>query len=198
MTEIILASTSAIRQQMLRAACVPYRAEAARLDEAAIRASLESEGARPRDIADALAEGKARKVAGREPSALVIGCDQVLELDGRVFGKPADLDEARAQLAELSGKTHKLHSAAVIYESGQPVWRHVGEARLTMREISPEWGAEYLERNWQSIRESVGCYKLEEEGVRLFARVEGSGFTIMGLPLVELLAYLTLRGVLPG
>ena len=198
MTPIILASTSATRQSMLRDAGVSFEAHPARIDEDAIRTAMESEDAKPRDIADALAEGKARKIGLRHHDAYVIGCDQVLDLDGTILSKPKDPDEARAHLDALAGKTHKLLSAAVIYHEGEPVWRVVGEARLTMREISPQWRDDYIDRNWESIRESVGCYKIEEEGVRLFARVEGSSFTVMGLPLVEILSYLTLRGALPG
>ncbi|MGH1330089.1 MAG: Maf family protein [Paracoccaceae bacterium] len=195
---LILASTSAIRQIMLRNACVEFEARPARIDEDAIKASLLAEGAKPREIADALAEGKARKIAKKEPGALVLGCDQVLDLKGKLFSKPRSIEEAGAQLAELSGQTHKLLSAAVLYEEGKPVWRHIGEARLSMRILSPAYQADYLSRNWESIRSSVGCYKLEEEGVRLFARVEGSNFTVLGLPLVEFLSYLTLRGDLAG
>lgn len=195
---LILASTSAIRQSMLRNACVEFEAQPARIDEEAIKAALVAEGAKPRDVADALAEGKARKIAMKEPEALVLGCDQVLDLKGKLISKPRNIEEAAAQLAELSGQTHKLLSAAVLYEEGKPVWRHIGEARLTMRTLSPEYQADYIARNWESIRESVGCYKLEEEGVRLFARVEGSNFTVLGLPLVEFLSYLTLRGDLAG
>jgi septum formation protein len=195
---LILASTSAIRQTMLRSAGVEFEARPAKIDEETIKASLLAEGAKPREIADALAEGKARKIAMKEPGALVLGCDQVLDLKGKLFSKPRSIEEASAQLAELSGQTHKLLSAAVLYEEGKPVWRHIGEARLTMRSLSPEYQADYLARNWESIRSSVGCYKLEEEGVRLFARVEGSNFTVLGLPLVEFLSYLTLRGDLAG
>ena len=195
---LILASASAIRQKMLRDACVEFEALPARIDEEAIRASLLSEGARPREVADALAEGKARKLSSKHPEALVLGCDQVLDLKGQIFNKPRDQAEACAQLAQLSGQTHKLLSAAVIYDAGEPIWRHIGEARLTMRPLSAEWRDAYVARNWESIRHSVGCYKLEEEGVRLFARVDGSSFTVMGLPLVEILSYLTLKGVLPG
>ncbi|MFT6450606.1 MAG: septum formation protein [Halocynthiibacter sp.] len=183
---------------MLRSAGVEFEARPAKIDEETIKASLLAEGAKPREIADALAEGKARKIAMKEPGALVLGCDQVLDLKGKLFSKPRSIEEASAQLAELSGQTHKLLSAAVLYEEGKPVWRHIGEARLTMRSLSPEYQADYLARNWESIRSSVGCYKLEEEGVRLFARVEGSNFTVLGLPLVEFLSYLTLRGDLAG
>jgi septum formation protein len=193
---LILASASQIRRTLLERAGVLHEAMAARVDEPAIRESLGTEGAKPRDIADALAEAKARKQSLRHPDAMVIGCDQVLEFEGEALAKAETRAEAAAQLRRLSGKTHRLHSAVVICEGGQPVWRHVGIVRLTMRELSVPYLTGYLERNWESVRDCVGAYKLEEEGVRLFARVEGDYFTVLGLPLIELLGYLALRGVI--
>ncbi|MFZ1470919.1 MAG: Maf family protein [Paracoccaceae bacterium] len=194
---ILLASASEIRLSLLRAAQIPVQARPARIDEEAIRIALQSEGATARDLADTLAEMKARKVAEKVPDLLVLGCDQVLELAGKVFAKPDNLQEAHAQLQALRGQTHHLHSAAVLYENGQPVWRHVGKARLTMHNISDSYLDDYLTRNWDSIRHSVGCYKLEEEGVRLFSAIEGDHFTILGLPLLPLLSYLSTRGLIP-
>ncbi|PWR02888.1 septum formation protein Maf [Meridianimarinicoccus roseus] len=195
---LVLASASEIRRQMLLNAGVSVEAIPARVDEAAIRASLCAEGAPPRDIADALAEAKARKIGERHPERLVLGCDQVLAFKGEVFGKPIDLDEARAQIRRLSGDRHTLLSAAVLYCDAKPVWRHVGIVRLTMRTIGEAYLDDYLVRNWDSIRHSVGGYKLEQEGARLFSRIEGDYFTVLGLPLLELLSYLTLRGDIPG
>lgn len=191
---IVLASASEIRLTLLQAANVVATSRPARIDEESIRASLEAEGASPRDVADMLAEMKARKIAEKDPSALVLGCDQVLEMKGRVFAKPETPEEARAQLLDLRGKTHKLLSAAVLYEEAKPVWRFVGEARLTMRDFSDAYLDDYLARNWDSIRHAVGCYKLEEEGVRLFSSIQGDHFTILGLPLMPLLSYLGTRG----
>lgn len=196
MTELILASASAIRAELLARAGVEVACHAARIDEEAIRAALEAEGASPRDQADALAEMKARKVAGRFPGAVVIGCDQVLDFKGQVFGKPGDCAAARAQLLTLRGQTHKLLSAVVVYEGEKPVWRHVGEVRLTMREFSDDYLEAYLARNGASVLDSVGGYKLEEEGVRLFSAVQGDYFTVLGLPLVALLGYLAQRGMI--
>lgn len=196
MSEIILASQSKIRAELLCNAGLSVTCHPARIDEDAIRVALEAEGAHPRDQADALAEMKAQKVASRFPDAVVIGCDQVLDFKGKVFGKPADVDAARAQLLALSGQTHKLLSAVVLYEKGKPVWRHVGEVRLTMREISPAYLDAYLLRNGKSILDSVGGYKLESEGVRLFSRVDGDYFNVLGLPLLPLLGYLGQRGMI--
>lgn len=193
---MILASTSPTRLQMLRAAGLDPTTVAPRVDEATIRDALAAEGAHPRDIADTLAEMKARKVAEKHPTALVLGCDQVLALDRQTFAKPETQDDARQQLRQLRGKTHKLLSALVIYENAEPVWRFVGEARLTMHQFSDAYLDDYVTRNWDSIRHSVGCYKVEEEGVRLFSAITGDHFTILGLPLLPLLAWLGNRGMI--
>lgn len=197
-TDLILASGSATRAEMLRRARVPFRAVAPKMDEDALRDALIAEGAGPRDIADALAEAKARRIASKQPDALVIGSDQTLEFEDRCLAKPASPKDALFQLRRMRGHRHMLHSAAVVFEAGAPVWRHVGTARLHMREASDDWLADYVERNWDDIRHSVGGYLIESEGVRLFDRVEGDHFHILGLPLVEILSWLTMRGTLPG
>ncbi|MDB4052989.1 Maf family protein [Octadecabacter sp.] len=194
---IILASTSQIRSKLLDGAGVSHDVVASRIDEDSVKKALEAEGAPPRDIADTLAEMKARKIAEKGQGGLVIGCDQVLSLKGKVLSKPTTIEDARGQLNALRGETHQLLSAAVIYEDLKPVWRHVGVARLSMRDFSDDYCDDYLARNWDSIRWSVGGYKIEEEGIRLFRMVQGDTFTIQGLPLLELLSYLTLRGTLP-
>lgn len=193
-SKLILASCSSIRRQMLARAGVDFDVHVARLDEDMIREALLAEEASPRDVADTLAEMKARKISDKHPGALVIGCDQVLNFDGHILAKPASLDDARQQLQALRGHRHQLLSAVVIVEDGKPIWRHVGIVRLTMRDFSDAFLDGYLTRNWPDIGDSVGAYKLEQEGVRLFSRVEGDYFTVLGMPLVELLSYLTLRG----
>lgn len=192
--DIILASTSEIRRHLLDKAGVKCGVVPARVDEETVKSALLAEQAKPRDIADALAELKALKISRKHPQALVIGCDQVLSVDRQLLSKPETLENARSQLMQLRGRQHELLSAAVICEDGRPVWRHVGVVRMEMREFSDSYLDAYLQRNWDSIRDSVGGYKLEEEGVRFFTRVQGDYFTVLGLPLLEMLNYLTLRG----
>lgn len=198
MAQIILASGSSIRAALLTQAGIPFEARPARVDEDAIKAALLMEEATPRDVADALAEFKARKIAEKEPGAVVIGSDQVLEYQGRILSKPETAEDAAKQLRTLRGKQHKLLSAVVVYHEAEPVWRYVGQVRLLMRDISDEYLSDYVARNWPGIGESVGSYKLEEEGARLFSRIEGDYFTVLGLPLLELIGFLTQRGEIDG
>ena len=125
----------------------------------------------------------------------MLGADQVLACEGRVFDKPRDPAEARAQLQALRGRSHELLSAAVVYERAAPVWRHVGRARLVMRDFSDAFLDAYLDAEGDSLLASVGGYRLEDGGAQLFARVEGDLFTVIGLPLLELLGFLRTRGV---
>jgi len=193
---LVLASTSPIRFQLLRSAGLTVEAVAPRVDEETARAALLADGAKPRDIADTLAELKARKVADKRPGELVLGCDQVLEFDGAIFAKPESPTQARDHLRQLRGKSHRLLSAIVAYEDAEPVWRHLAEARLTMHQISDSYLDDYVDRNWDSICHSVGGYKIEEEGIRLFSAISGDHFTILGLPLLPLLAWMGTRGMI--
>ena len=194
MAILTLASGSAIRATLLRSAGVAIQIQPVRIDEDMLRDSLVAEGATARDIADALAEEKARRVAARDPQGLVLGCDQLLECDGRIFAKPVSPDDARAQLSILRARTHRLHTAAVLFADGIPVWRHVATPRLTMRGFSDAFLDDYVNRNWQDIRHCVGCYQIEGPGIRLFRVIEGDLFAIQGLPLMELLDILITRG----
>ncbi len=193
---LILASKSEIRATLLQNAGLEFETIAARVDEEMIKTSLIAEGASPRDVADALAEMKAKKIAQKGVAGLVIGCDQVLDFKGSILSKPTSPEHAVEQLSHLQGNRHSLLSAAVIYENGKPVWRHVGQVRLLMRPLSQNHIETYVEKNWESIQHAVGCYKLEEEGVRFFSRIDGDYFNVLGLPLLELISYLTLRGTL--
>lgn len=198
MHPILLASMSPVRATLLRNAGLVFETRPARIDEESTRAALEAEGATPRDIADALAEMKAARIAGRHPEALVIGCDQVLEFQGRAIGKPATPEALRSQILALRGQTHRLLSAVVVCQGDRPLWRHVGVAQLTMHDISDAYLDDYLARNASDLMDSVGGYKLEAEGVRLFSRIEGDYFTILGLPLLPLLSWLSVRGDIPS
>lgn len=193
---IVLASGSASRRAMLTAAGVVHEAVSPMVDEDAAKAALGHLGGR--DLADALAELKAVKVSTRRPGDLVLGCDSTVETaDGRLLDKADSREESRAQLLSLAGTTHRLWSGAVLARGGQPVWRHVEGAKLTMRPFTGAFVDRYLEAEWPAIGGCVGGYRLEGLGAQLFAKIEGSHFTILGLPLLPLLAQLRTIGELP-
>jgi septum formation protein len=194
---ILLASQSASRRAMLTAAGVPFEATAAGVDEDAAKAALA--GSKPRDLADALAELKAVKVSLRYPGRLVLGSDSVIALaDGSLLDKPESRDQAADHLTRMSGARHDLWSAAVIAENGRPVWRHVEAARMHVRPLSPGFIRSYLDMEWPAIAGCVGCYRIEGPGAQLFSRIDGSQFTVLGLPLLNVLDYLRTREVIPA
>lgn len=195
-TNLILASSSPIRQTLLKNANVPFEAVIARIDEESIKNALIAEEVSPRDISDALAEGKARKISMKHPSSLVLGCDQVLSFKGKLISKATSKLDAKERLLEMSGERHKLFSAAVMYEDGKPVWRQVGEVKLEMAQNSEAYIDEYLDRNWEKVQYCVGSYMLEDEGIRLFSRIDGDFFTVLGMPLLHVLGYLKTRGLI--
>jgi septum formation protein len=193
----ILASTSAGRIAMLRAAGLSFESLAPNVDEEALKAALVAEGHSARNIADALAEAKAIRVSQRAGPLLVLGADQTLELgDGTMLSKPESPAMARAQLGAMAGQRHVLTSAVVAAENGVPVWRAVSQARMTMRPLSADFVSAYVAAEWERIRWTVGCYEIEGMGAQLFDRVEGDHWTIMGLPLLPLLGWLRQRGVI--
>ncbi|CAN5699868.1 nucleoside triphosphate pyrophosphatase [soil metagenome] len=194
---LVLASRSASRRAMLSAAGVPFEAVAANVDEDAAKAALRAEDVAPRDLADKLAELKALRVSHRDPEALVLGSDSVVALeDGSTLDKPTDRAEAADHLRRLSGKRHELISAAVMAIDGRPVWRVVDRAKMHVRILSDSFIDEYLAVEWPEISGCVGCYRIEGPGAQLFSRIEGSQFTVLGLPLLPVLDYLRVRGVL--
>jgi septum formation protein len=195
---IILASGSSARRQMLAAAGVLFQVVPADVDEAEIRDTMlnESDCVDADVIAGALARAKAIAVSQLHPAALVIGADQTLALGSKLFSKPAGLIEARDHLDRLRGRTHALHSAVVIAHRGEPVWGLCETANLTMRRFSDVFLDAYIARAGERICNSVGAYELEGQGLQLFERIEGDYFTILGLPLLPLLAELRARGAL--
>jgi septum formation protein len=194
---LVLASQSPARRAMLTAAGVPHEALPAHVDEEAITAGLMAEAASPERIADALAEVKALKISRQHPGALVLGADSlVVTHDGHLLAKPETRDRAEAQLQQLAGSTHRLISAVVICEAGKPIWRGAGAARLTMRRFSDDFIKTYLDSEGPDVLGCVGCYRIEGLGAQLFSRIEGDQFVIRGLPLLQVLDYLRVRGVL--
>lgn len=192
---LILASQSASRRAMLDAAGVAYAAEPARVDEDGVKAAMA--GQPPRDIADALAELKAVKVSQAHPAARVLGSDSIVALaDGTLLDKPVSRTDAADHLRAMAGGTHDLWSAAVIAEQGRPVWRHVERARLFVRPLSEDFITAYLYHEWPAIAGCVGCFRIEGPGVQLFSRIDGSHFTVLGMPLLPVLDYLRVRGEL--
>ncbi|ALC14441.1 Maf family protein [Sphingopyxis sp. 113P3] len=196
MSALVLASQSSGRAAMLRAAGLDFETTAAHVDEEAMTAALLAARHTPRNIADALAEAKAVKISSRLPGVTVIGADSTLALDdGTMLTKPESPDEAAQHLRRMAGGRHRLFSAAVVARDGAPVWRAIGEARLWMRPLSDAFIADYVNREWDSIRWTVGCYEIEGAGVQLFDRVEGDPWTIVGMPMLPLLAWLRATGL---
>ena len=194
MGRIVLASGSPTRVRLLENAGLRFTATAAPVDERAVEKPLRDRGATSVEVAAALAAAKALAVSKSEKDALVIGADQVLDLDGRQWSKAASRYDAAAQLRALSGKTHSLVSAVAAARGGEVVWRHTAEARLTMRSLTDGDIAAYLARVGDAALASVGAYQIEGPGIRLFERIEGDYFTILGLPLLPLLAFLRQLG----
>lgn len=193
---IVLASTSATRQAMLRNAGLDLVAIAPQVDERQLTAAHPEWS--PEMTAEKLAEAKSIEVSTRTPGAIVIGADQVLALGTRIFNKPVDTAACRAQLADLRGQTHALISAAVCSRDGKVLWSKTDAAKLRMRDFSDEFLEAYLQRNGADVSTSVGGYKIESNGVQLFSEIIGDHFTILGLPLLPLLTFLRDAGEIPA
>lgn len=196
---IVLASGSASRRAMLEAAGVPFEVVRPQVDEDAAKEALKAEGIEARGLADALAELKAVAVSRRMPGRTVIGSDSVMALaDGAMLDKPDSRERAAEQLRRMRGGTHRLVSAVVGARDGAPVWRHVDVAKLHVRDFSDGFLESYLDAEWPAISGCVGCFRIEGPGVQLFSRLEGSQFTILGMPLMPLLGWLRDVGDLPA
>lgn len=193
---LVLASGSRIRAELLENAGLSIVVDPADIDERAVEEPLLKAGFSPDDLALVLAEAKANDVSERRPGDLVIGADQILAFEGERHTKPENMEAARRQLLAFSGKTHELLSAVVISKDGEAIWRHVSTARLTMRDLSPAFVGHYLAQVGDVALSSVGAYQLEGPGVQLFEKIEGDYFTVLGLPLLPLLAELRKLNVL--
>jgi septum formation protein len=191
---IVLASKSWSRQEMLTAAGVDFVVRPAELDERALEARLT--GADPVAVATALAAAKAEAVSHSDPAALVLGSDSLVTVAGRRFDKPADRDEAAEHLRLFSGQTMALHSAAALARGGVTVWRHAETALLTVRPLSESFIARYLDAEWPAVGACVGVFRIEGLGVQLFETIEGSHFTVLGMPLLAVLGALRDHGEL--
>ena len=193
----VLASGSPHRARLLRDAGLLFETERPAVDERAAEAPLLEADLPPADVASVLAELKAVDVAARRPE-LVLGGDQTLSLDGELLHKVEDMEGARRRLIALSGRTHRLHSALVLARGGEVVWRHVSSAAMTMRELDPAFVGRHLAGAGDAVLSSVGAYQIEGPGVQLFERIDGDFFTIVGLPLLPLLAELRRLGAIDG
>ncbi len=196
--DLILASSSASRQMLMRNAGLVFSAIPADIDERAIDERLEKSGVSPQEVALELAKAKAFAVSKLHPSAIVLGCDQTMALGSRVYHKPKDMDEAHSHLMSLSGKTHRLNSAAVLMQDGEMIWQIVTTADLTVRTLTDDFVTRHLEKVGTKALTSVGAYQLEGEGIQLFTSIEGDYFTILGLSLLPLLEKLRELGVIDG
>lgn len=194
MSHFVLASGSGIRAELLRNAGLAFAVDPSSVDERAVEEPLLAAGCLPADLASVLAQAKARDVSARRPGDLVIGADQVLDFDGRRLTKPDDMAAARRQLLAMAGRDHLLHSAVALARGGEVLWSHVGTVRLVMRPFGEDFVDGYLATAGTAILSSVGAYQLEGPGIQLFEAIEGDYFTVLGLPLLALLAELRARG----
>lgn len=196
--KLVLASKSPFRSALLKNAGIEFSTASADINERAVETPLYETGATPEEVAQVLAEAKALDVSEKNPGTVVIGCDQTLSLGDEIFHKPADMEAARRQLLKFSGKTHQLNSAVVLVRDGKTLWRHVSIARMTMRDLDPGFVGRYLGRVGDVALSSVGAYQVEGPGIQLFEKIEGDYFTIVGLPLLPLLAELRKEKLIDG
>ena len=195
---LVLASQSTARRGLLAAAGLRFSAEAAHVDEDALKAAARAEEYSPEDAAVLLADAKAERISRRRPDALVLGADQILECEGAWFDKPADMAGAAAHLRALSGKRHRLVNGIVAFRGGSRIWTHVDSPRLWVRTLSESFIEEYLALEGEAVLSSVGAYRLEGPGIQLFDRIEGEHSSILGLPMLAVLGFLRQQRILPA
>lgn len=196
---LILASSSKVRARLLEAAGLAFTVQSPGLDEHVMRQAISSTGSlSPQDVAEVLARAKAEAVSGLMREPFVIGADQVLALADKILNKPDNMEQARAELLDLSGKSHVLHSAVALARNGTTVWAHSETSTLRMRELTPQFIGRYLAAAGQEVLSSVGAYQLEGLGIQLFEQIDGDYFSILGLPLLPLLDALRREGAIEG
>jgi len=193
---IILASKSQIRSELLLKAGLKFTAVKANIDEKEVKSSYINEGYSARDLADVLAAMKAEKLSCDYLDKLVIGCDQIMECNGQILSKANSPSDLADQLKFLRNKSHTLYSACVVYFANKAEWRFIGSATITMRNLSDEYINKYVDDNWNSVKYCVGGYKIEDRGISFLSKINGDYFSILGLPIVQLLDHLVNRGVL--
>jgi len=193
---IILASKSQIRSALLLKAGVEFTAIEAAIDEKEVKSSYVNEGYSARDVADVLADMKAKKLSYKYPDNLIIGCDQILEHNGQILSRAVNPIDLVDQLKILRNSSHTFYSACVVYFGNKPEWRFIGSATMTMRNLSDEYIFKYVEDNWSEVKYCVGGYQIENCGISLFSKISGDYFSILGLPIVQLIDHLLNRGVL--
>ena len=193
---IILASKSQIRSELLLRAGLKFTAIDANIDEKEAKSSYINKGYSARDLADILAAMKAKKLSCKYLNKLVIGCDQIMECNGQILSKSNNPTDLADQLKFLRSKSHTLYSACVVYFANKAEWRFIGSATITMRNLSDEYISKYVDDNWDEVKHCVGGYKIENSGISFLSKVNGDYFSILGLPIIQLLDYLVNRGVL--
>ena len=195
-TDIILASKSKVRALLLKNAGLSFVSVDAAIDEEQLKLSYIDAGYTPRDVADVLADMKAKKLSNRFPNQLVIGCDQILSFREQIISKAKNTNDLVHQLKVLEGNEHIVYSASVVYINNRPEWRFIGSANMTMRNLSDGFILKYVEDNWNKIQHSVGGYEIESSGASLFSKIDGDHFSVLGIPLLQLIDYLINRGVI--
>ena len=193
---IILASKSQIRSELLLKAGLKFTAIDANIDEKEVKSSYINKGYSARDLADILAAMKAKKLSYKYLDKLVIGCDQIMECNGQILSKANNPTDLADQLKFLRSKSHTLYSACVVYFANKAEWRFIGSATITMRNLSDEYISKYVDDNWDEVKHCVGGYKIENSGISFLSKINGDYFSILGLPIIQLVGYLVNRGVL--